>query len=62
MSVTLAALCPPAPGRVPVLGHVPALLRKPLSFFESNRTGDTTGVKRERRGRTGRRRSLLSCS
>lgn len=38
MSVTLAAPCPPAPGRVPVLGHVPALLRKPLSFFESIRT------------------------
>ncbi|MCX5388042.1 cytochrome P450 [Streptomyces sp. NBC_00083] len=32
--------CPQAPGRVPVLGHVPALLRRPLTFFESIRTHD----------------------
>ncbi|MFB7907291.1 cytochrome P450 [Kitasatospora sp. NPDC056076] len=40
MPATTTAPCPPAPGRVPVLGHVPALLRRPLSFFESTRTGD----------------------
>lgn len=40
MSATTTVPCPPAPGRVPVLGHVPALLRRPLSFFESIRTQD----------------------
>jgi len=32
--------CPPAPGRVPFLGHGPALLRRPLSFLEGTRTSD----------------------
>lgn len=40
MSATITAPCPPAPGRVPVLGHLPAILRRPLSFFESIRTRD----------------------
>ncbi|WP_331445294.1 cytochrome P450 [Streptomyces xanthochromogenes] len=40
MSATTTVPCPPAPGRMPVLGHVPALLRRPLSFFESIRTQD----------------------
>jgi cytochrome P450 len=34
------ALCPPAPGQVPLLGHAPALLRRPLSFFEATRTAE----------------------
>ncbi|MFJ8589461.1 cytochrome P450 [Streptomyces sp. NPDC093595] len=38
MSATTS--CPPAPGGVPLLGHAPALLRRPLSFFESSRTAD----------------------
>ncbi|MGX9885415.1 cytochrome P450 [Streptomyces sp. NPDC002276] len=36
----IPAYCPPAPGRVPFLGHGPALLRRPLSFFEATRTAD----------------------
>ncbi|MGW1836506.1 cytochrome P450 [Streptomyces sp. BBFR2] len=40
MSATITVPCPPAPGRVPVLGHLPAILRRPLSFFESVRTRD----------------------
>ncbi|MFI1942101.1 cytochrome P450 [Streptomyces purpureus] len=31
---------PPAPGHLPLIGHAPALLRRPLSFFEHTRTTD----------------------
>lgn len=37
---TAPSPCPAAPGRVPLLGHAPTLLRRPLSFFESTRTDD----------------------
>ncbi|MEV0319422.1 cytochrome P450 [Streptomyces sp. NPDC050658] len=40
MPATDTAPCPPAPGGLPLLGHAPALLRRPLSFFESTHTAD----------------------
>lgn len=40
MPATDTVPCPPAPGRLPLLGHAPALVRRPLSFFESTHTDD----------------------
>jgi hypothetical protein len=44
MGVPLSSL-PTAPGRLPVLGHVPALLRRPLEFVQSlHRYGDLVRI------------------
>lgn len=32
--------CPYAPGRAPLLGHLPAVMRDPVGFFECTRTAD----------------------